>query len=81
MFSVLQLLIATSNRKHQVNVKLQTLKDNAQHAAGIVIGRLILRPLGVRYTKSDRGTKWFSTVAANLAANGDIVHWFPFGKA
>lgn len=60
---------------------MQTLKDNLQNAAGIVIGRLILRPLGVRYTKAQRGTKWFSTVAANLAANGEPVQWFPFGRA
>ena len=59
----------------------QALKDNLQNAAGIVIGRLILRPLGVRYTKADRGTKWFSTVAANLAANGETVQFFPFRKA
>jgi hypothetical protein len=60
---------------------MQSLKDNLQNAAGIVIGRLILRPLGVRYTKDQRGTQWFSTVAANLAANDEPVPWFPFRKA
>lgn len=47
------------------------MKDAAQHVAGIVIGKLLLRPLGLRYNKIDRGTKWFCTVAANLAADGE----------
>lgn len=53
-----------------MSARTQALKDTAQHIAGIVIGKLVLRPLGVRFNKSDRGTKWFSTVAANLAAEG-----------
>jgi len=41
-----------------------------QHIAGIIIGKTLLRMTGTRYNKSDRGTKWFSTVSANLAADG-----------
>ncbi len=52
-------------------IRVQTLKDAAQYVAGIVIGKLLLRPLGLRYNKIDRGTKWFSTVSANLAADGE----------
>lgn len=48
----------------------QAVKDTAQHIAGIVIGKTILRVMGLRYNKADRGTKWFSTVSANLAADG-----------
>lgn len=49
------------------------LKDNAQHIAGIIIGKTYLRATGKRYTKDVRGTKWFSTVAANLAADGGAL--------
>lgn len=55
----------------------QGLIDNAQHIAGMAVGR-VLRLLGLRYSKSDRGTRWFSTVAANLSADGIEQQWFPY---
>jgi len=61
-----------------MNINTQGLKDNAQHVAGLLIGATLLRATGLRYNKSDRGTKWFSTVAANLAADRAPVAWFPF---
>lgn len=53
-----------------MRINLQGLKDNAQHLAGHVIGRVILKPLGFRFEKEARGQFWFSTVAANSAADG-----------
>jgi hypothetical protein len=58
---------------------LSGLRDNAQHVNGIMIGRLILRPLGLRFDKSHRGQHtMFSNVAANMAANGDVFEWLPY---
>lgn len=46
------------------------IKDNAQHIAGIIIGKIALRLTGFRFGKEHRATRWFSTVSANLAADG-----------
>ena len=55
------------------------LKYNAQHAAGIILGKLILKPLGLRFGKEQRGRfSLFSTVSANLAADGIEQDWFVF---
>lgn len=58
----------------------QALKDNLQNAAGVIVGLTVLKFTGLRFGKEHRGTRWFSTVAANLAADGVVV-WFPFGAA
>ncbi|MNV15074.1 hypothetical protein D3C71_1057770 [compost metagenome] len=55
----------------------QGIIDNGQHIAGLLVGRA-LRLLGLRYSKADRGTRWFSTVAANLAADGVKQSFFPY---
>ncbi|SEJ99774.1 hypothetical protein [Achromobacter sp. NFACC18-2] len=55
----------------------QGLIDNAQHIAGMAIGR-VLRALGLRYSKEHRGSRWFSTVAANLAADGVKQSFLPY---
>ncbi len=55
----------------------QGLLDNAQHIAGIAVGTT-LRLLGLRYSKVDRGTQWFSTVSANLAADGIKQRFLPY---
>lgn len=54
------------------------MKDNIQHIAGVLIGMTALRITGLRFGKEARGTKWFSTVAANMAADGEPVQLFPF---
>jgi len=53
-------------------MKLNTtgLVNNAQYIAGILIGKTVLKFTGLRFDKCHRGTRWFSTVAANLAADG-----------
>ena len=53
------------------------MKSNLQHLAGALIG-LANRYTGVRYTKHQRGTKWFSTVSANLVADRAPFVLFPF---
>ena len=55
----------------------QGIKDNAQNAAGTLIGFTLLKLTGKRYSKAERGARWFSTVAANVAAEG-YATWFPF---
>ncbi len=55
----------------------QGLIDNAQHIAGMVVGRA-LRFLGLRYSKEHRGSRWFSTVSANLAADGVKQAFLPY---
>lgn len=52
-------------------------KDNAQHIAGLAVG-LVNRFTGKRYGKAERGTKWFSTVAANLVAARQPVQFAPY---
>jgi hypothetical protein len=54
------------------------IKDNAQLIAGIFVGKLVLKPTGIRLGREyrDRGL-WFSHVAANLAADGEPVSFFP----
>lgn len=59
-------------------VNLQGIKDNAQHAAGVIVGKIILRPFGLRFSKEQRGQFWFSTVAANLAADNIPQDLFPY---
>lgn len=54
-------------------LNLTGIKDNLQHIAGLVIGTFSKH----RYTKEDRGTKWFSTVAVTLAQQG-VYQWFPY---
>jgi hypothetical protein len=51
--------------------------DNVKHIAGMVMG-LVNRYTGKRYTKAERGTRWFSTVAANLVADRQTVEFFPY---
>ena len=58
---------------------MQTLKDNAQHACGVLIGLTALKALGLRFGKEHRGQHWYSTIAANQAANG-CVKWFPYSR-
>lgn len=53
------------------------MKDNLQHVAGIIVG-FVNRFTGIRYTKASRGTRWFSTVAANLVANRQTVSFWPY---
>ncbi|WP_395350090.1 hypothetical protein [Variovorax sp. UC122_21] len=55
----------------------QALKDNAQNIAGVLVGLTALKFTGLRFGKSFRGSRWFSTVAANLAADGVVV-WAPY---
>jgi len=55
----------------------QAIKDNAQNIAGVLIGLSALKLTGLRFNKTMRGTRWFSTVAANLAADGVVV-WAPY---
>jgi len=45
------------------------IRDNLQHIAGIVVGKCIAKT-SFRFAKSQRGTLCFSTVSANLAADG-----------
>ena len=52
--------------------------DNLKHIVGVVVGLTALRLTGLRYSKADRSSKWFSTVAANLAADGKPVKFFPY---
>ena len=61
-----------------LTINWQGAKDNLQHLAGLAIGRLVLRRTGHRYTKADRGIRWFSTVAANLSADGEVVDRSPY---
>lgn len=62
-----------------MKLNTQGIKDNAQWFAGVAIGFAILRPFGLRFNKEQRGSFWFSTVAANCAADGEIYgSWFPY---
>lgn len=60
-----------------MKINTQGIKDNAQHIAGLAIGLIICKPFGFRFNKDQRGSFWFSTVAANLAADG-IVQLCPY---
>lgn len=51
-------------------MNMLTIKNNAQHIAGMLVGVTALRFTGLRFGKEHRGTRWFSTVSANLAAEG-----------
>lgn len=46
------------------------IKDNAQHIAGMAVGALLLKKTGFRFSKEQRGQFFFSTVSANLTADG-----------
>lgn len=59
-------------------MNLQALKDNLQHVAGVLIGLTVLRWTGRRFSKADRGARWFSTVGANLAANSESLELWPY---
>lgn len=62
-----------------MKVNTQGIKYNAQWLAGVAIGFAILRPLGLRFDKQQRCCFWFSTVAANCAADGMLCgKWFPY---
>jgi len=61
-----------------MKINTQGLIDNIKNAAGALVGIVVLRPLGLRFGKEFRGTKWYSTVAANLAADGVPAPLFPF---
>ncbi|MBF8177688.1 hypothetical protein [Herminiimonas contaminans] len=52
-------------------------KSNVQHVAGMIVG-LVNRFTGRRYSKAERGTHWFSQVAANLVADREPVEFLPF---
>lgn len=56
-----------------MKLNAQGIKDNARHIAGALIGMTALRLTGLRFGKECRGTRWFSTVAANMAADGLIT--------
>ena len=55
----------------------QSIKDNAQNIVGVLVGLTALRLAGLRFSKEHRASRWFSTVAANMAADGVIV-WAPY---
>ena len=61
-----------------MKISTQGIKDNAQHVAGLLVGLTALRLTGLRYSKAERGTKWFSTVAANMAADGVSFSMLPY---
>lgn len=45
------------------------------HISGIIVGLTVLKATGLRFGKEARHTKFYSTVAANLAADG-FINWF-----
>lgn len=53
------------------------IKDNMQHILGKLIG-YTLRGSAFRFSKAQRGTLAFSTVAANLTADGISTPWLPY---
>ena len=55
-------------------INIQGIKDNAQHIAGIIVGKLSK----CNYSKAHRGTHMFSTVSANLTAQGFKLELFPY---
>lgn len=57
----------------QIIINIQGFRDNAQHIAGLLIGTVSRK----KYTKEDRASKFFSTVAVTLAQEG-IYQWFPY---
>ena len=58
-------------------MNIQAAKDNAQHIAGMLVG-MTMRRSSFRFSKADRGSLWFSTVAANLVADREPVALFPY---
>jgi len=56
-----------------MKVNTQAIKDNAQHIAGLIIGTVSKGT----HSKAQRGTTWYSTVAATLAQEG-FYQWFPY---
>lgn len=61
-----------------MRINVQGLKDNAQHIAGIFLGLTLMRLIPVRFSREARGMFWFSSVAANLAADGEPFEWCPY---
>jgi hypothetical protein len=59
-------------------INVTGLKNNAQHLMGVLVGVTALRITGLRYGKEHRGARWFSTVAANLTADGEPITWAPY---
>lgn len=60
-----------------MKINTQGIVDNLQHTVGNLVGLTILKVTGGRYSKDQRGKFWFSTVAANNAADGFAV-WLPY---
>jgi hypothetical protein len=52
--------------------------DNLQNIAGKLIGFAMRYTTSKRFTKEQRGSKWFSTVAANLTADRQPCYWMPY---
>lgn len=57
-----------------MKINFQGIKDNAQHICGIIVGYLVK----CNYSKADRGSKFFSTVSANLASQGVKQQMLPY---
>lgn len=55
-------------------INIQGIKDNAQHIAGIIVGKLSV----CDYSKDQRGARIFSTVSANLTSQGFKLELFPY---
>lgn len=60
-----------------MTINMTAIKDNLQNIAGVIVGLTYLKATGKRYEKQNRNTKFFSTVAANNAADG-YVTWLPY---
>lgn len=69
---------ASTKTQRSLRSRLISLTNNAQHIAGMAIGHTVLRFTGLRFGKEHRGTRWFSTVSANLAADGVVLPLFLF---
>lgn len=61
-----------------MKIHTQSIKDNLFHIAGIIIGKTILKWSGLRYSKEERNEFPFSTVSANIAADGVKQKFFLF---
>lgn len=61
-----------------MKISTQGIKDNLFHIAGIIVGKTILKWSGLRYSKEDREQFPFSTVSANIAADGYKQKFFLF---
>jgi hypothetical protein len=61
-----------------MKISKQGIIANAKHVAGMAVGLVMRHTTSYRYSKVQRGKRWFSTVAANLVADREIVELFPF---